>query len=145
MSKGSKNSGNSTTERIMSLSHFAYVSPAPVKTVTVKGGGRGEGSYETETKSQVSYGDKRSGSYGRATTNEKASAGEFQWKNGTSGTKIEYKKSSTVRVGNKSGYTEVYNEQRIRNVSYNNSSSKLVTYSNNDGNDDDYYGYDSDY
>ncbi|KAI3772035.1 hypothetical protein L6452_03209 [Arctium lappa] len=139
MAKGSKNSGNSTPKAVASI---GYISAAPVKTtVTIKGGSGGElGSYET--KSRVSYGDKQSGSYGRETTKEKASAVEFQWKNGTSGTRSEYQKSSTVRVGDKSGYTEVYNEQRVRNVSYNNNSGSknLVTYNNGD-----YYGYDSDY
>lgn len=63
------------------------------------------------------------------------SAREFQCKNGQSGTKREYKKSSTVRVGDKSGYTEIYTEQKVRNVSYNNSKNK-ITYHNDDG-----YGY----
>ncbi|KAI3772033.1 hypothetical protein L6452_03207 [Arctium lappa] len=146
MTKGSKNSGNSASKAVATI---GYISAVPVKTTVTfkggKGGGGGVGSYET--KSRVSYGDKQSGCYGRTTTKEKASAGEFQWKNGTSGTKSEYQKCSTVRVGDKSGYTEVYNEQRVRNVSYNNSSGSknLITYDN----DDIYYGcdcgYDSDY
>ncbi|KAJ9548463.1 hypothetical protein OSB04_021006 [Centaurea solstitialis] len=113
-------------ERKGKESYLAIV--PPVKTsVTVKGGGgHGEGSYET--KSRVSYGDKKSGSYRQSTTMKKKSSGEFQWKDGTSGTKYEYQKSSTVRIGNKSGYTEVYNERRVRKVSYN----------NDGGNDSDY-------
>ncbi|KAL7586098.1 hypothetical protein Lser_V15G38108 [Lactuca serriola] len=140
MTKGSKKtSGYSAPKQIATV---GYISTVPVKTtVTFKGGkGGGEGSYVN--KSRVSFADKQTGCYGRATTKEKASAGEFQWKNGTSGTKNEYKKSSTVRIGDKSGYTEVYNEQRVRNVSYNNNnnSKKLIAYDNGDG-----YGYDSDY
>ncbi|CAH1419508.1 unnamed protein product [Lactuca virosa] len=148
MTKGSKKtSGYSAPKQIACV---GYISTAPVKTtVTFKGGkGGGEGSYVN--KSRVSFADKQTGCYGRATTKEKASAGEFQWKNGTSGTKSEYKKSSTVRIGDKSGYTEVYNEQRVRNVSYNNNnnnSKKLITYDNGDGGEyGGYgYGYDSDY
>ena len=144
MAKGSKNSGNSTPKEAATIGYMSVV-PSVTMVKTVKG----EGSYET--KSRVSYGNKQSGSYGRETTKEKASAGAFQWKNGTSGTKCEYQKSSTLRVGDKSGYTEVYNEQRVRKVRYNNSSAsggnKLVTY-NYGGNAPDYgcdYRYDSDY
>ncbi|KAJ9548462.1 hypothetical protein OSB04_021005 [Centaurea solstitialis] len=145
MTKGSKSSGKA----VASVGYVSAVSAVPVKTTVTfkggKGGGGGIGSYET--KSRVSYGDKQSGCYGRTTTKEKASAGEFQWKNGTSGTKSEYTKSSTVRVGDKSGYTEVYSEQRVRNVSYNKSSgsNNLLTYDNGDYGYGGYgYGYDSD-
>lgn len=128
MTKGSK-----TVVKIRSVSNV------PVKTtVTFKGGkggggGKGKGSYQT--KSRISYGDKQTGCYGRSKKKEKMSAREFQCKNGQSGTKREYKKSSTVRVGDKSGYTEIYTEQKVRNVSYNNSKNK-ITYHNDDG-----YGY----
>lgn len=105
---GSKNSSPSSSrpgvEYMLSL--------FPIKS------GTEEGSYQT--KSQISYHDKQSGSYGRATNMEKKSSGEFQWKNGTSGTKSECKRSQTLRFGNKNGYTEVYNEQRVRHVKYHN-------------------------
>ncbi|GKE07384.1 hypothetical protein Tco_1399402, partial [Tanacetum coccineum] len=51
---------------------------------------------------------------------KKASSGDFHWKNGTSGTRNEYKRTETVRYGDKSGCTEVYNERRVRDVSYEN-------------------------
>jgi len=57
--------------------------------------------------------------------------GESHWKNGTSGTKSEYKKN--LKDGNSNHYTKVYNEkkicnvnnkeQRIHNMSYNKGSS----------------------
>ncbi|MFS7944481.1 hypothetical protein Hanom_Chr06g00512651 [Helianthus anomalus] len=135
MTKESKGSGKSAAKTVATI---GYISSVPVKTTVSfkgsKGSGGGEGSYQT--KSRVSYGDKQSGCYGRATTKEKASAGEFQWKNGTTGTKSEYKQSSTVRVGDKTGYTEVYSEQRVRNVSYDKTSgggNKCITYDNGDG------------
>ncbi|KAM0026133.1 hypothetical protein Hdeb2414_s0020g00554611 [Helianthus debilis subsp. tardiflorus] len=118
MKKGSNGSGNSAPKAVATTG-YAVISPVPVTTTTVSSGGKG--SYQT--KSQYSYGDKQTGSYGRATTTEKASAGDFQWKNGTTGTRSEYTQSSTVRVGDKSGYTEVRSEQSVRNVRYNNSSS----------------------
>ncbi|KAL8254781.1 hypothetical protein R6Q59_033002 [Mikania micrantha] len=140
MTKGSKASGKSASKAVATI---GYISCVPAKTtVTFKGSGGGEGSYQT--KSRISYGDKRSGCYGKATTKEKASAGKFHWKNGTTGTKSEYKQSSTVRVGDKSGYTEVYSEQTVRNVTYDKSgcnSKKYITYANDDGCS---YGYDSD-
>ncbi|KAI3786939.1 hypothetical protein L1987_41031 [Smallanthus sonchifolius] len=148
MTKGSKGSGKSASKTVATI---GYISAVPVKTTVsfkgAKGGGGGEGSYQT--KSRISYGNKRSGLYGRATTKEKASAGEFQWKNGTTGTKSEYKQSSTVRVGDKSGYTEVYREQRVSNVTYDKSTNissgkNYLTY-NDDGGSYGGYGYDSDY
>lgn len=147
MTKGSKASSKSASKSVATID---YISAVPVKTTVsfkgAKGGGGGEGSYQT--KSQISYGDKKSGCYGRVTNKEKASAGEFQWKNGTTGTKSEYKQSSSVRVGDKNGYTEVYNEQRVRNVSYNKSGGsgmKYLTYDNSDGGSfGGCYGYDSD-
>ncbi|XP_024967862.1 uncharacterized protein LOC112507484 [Cynara cardunculus var. scolymus] len=133
MKKGSTSSGNFASKTVGTI---GIISADPVETTVTFNGGKGVGSFET--KSRVSYGDKQSGCYGRKTTKEKASAGEFQWKNGTSGTKSEYKKSSTVRVGNKSGYTEIYSEQRVRDVSYN-KSKYLIEYDNGDN------GYVSDY
>lgn len=142
MTKGSKNVVQSAAPKAVATSGYIGV--------LYNGGnasGGGEDSYQT--KSRASYSDKQSGSYGRATTTEKASAGDFQWKNGTSGTRNEYKQTSTVRVGDKSGYTEVYNEQRVRNVSYNKSSgsNNLITYDNGGSGYNGYgygYGYDSD-
>ncbi|PWA62981.1 hypothetical protein CTI12_AA184400 [Artemisia annua] len=104
MTKGSKASNNTSSKTVAKVG-YGYNSSVPVKTTVTfkggKGGGGGEGSYQN--KSRISYNDKQTGSYARSTTKEKASAGEFQYKNGTSGTKSEFKKSSTVRVGDKSG------------------------------------------
>ncbi|KAI3782184.1 hypothetical protein L2E82_12219 [Cichorium intybus] len=140
MRKGSKNSGYSTSK---SVANVGSISSVPVKTtVTIKGGkGGGEGSYAN--KSRITYANKQTGCYGRATMKEKASAGEFHSKNGTTGTKREYKKSSTIRIGDKSGYTEVYNEQTVRHVSYNKSSynKNFITYGNGDGGEYVKFGY----
>ncbi|KAI3782187.1 hypothetical protein L2E82_12222 [Cichorium intybus] len=139
MSKGSENSGSSAPR---AMANFAYVGPiSTVQAKTTVGGG----SYEN--KSRVSFGDKQTGSYGRATATEKASAGEFEWKNGKSGTRNEYKETATLRIGDKSGYTEVYNEQRIRNVSFNNTSGSknIITYNNGNGGQYGGYGYEYGY
>ncbi|MFS7944479.1 hypothetical protein Hanom_Chr06g00512631 [Helianthus anomalus] len=120
MKKGSNGSGNYAPKAVATTG-YAVISPVPVTTTTTVSSGGGKESYQT--KSHYSYGDKQTGSYGRATTTEKASAGDFHWKNGTTGTRSEYTQSSTVRYGDKSGYTEVRSEQSVRNVRYNNSSS----------------------
>ncbi|KAD5317662.1 hypothetical protein E3N88_17608 [Mikania micrantha] len=84
-------------------------SSVPVNTTVsskgTNGSGGAEGSYQNTTR--ISYGDKQSGCYERETTKEKASVGDFHWKNGTTGTRSEYTQSSTVRFGDKRGYTEV--------------------------------------
>ncbi|KAK1434780.1 hypothetical protein QVD17_00532 [Tagetes erecta] len=139
MTKGSKSYGQSSSKSPAFIGYNAYV---PVKTtVSFKPSGGGEGSYQNT--SRFSYGDKHSGCYGRVTNKEKASAGEFEWKNGTTGTRSEYKQSSTERYGDKNGYTEVYNEQRFRNVTYdrsNCSNKSYITY-NNDNCGGPYGGY----
>nr|XP_043618587.1 keratin, type I cytoskeletal 9-like [Erigeron canadensis] len=124
-SKRSQNSAPSeyTTARI----GLMQVVPANSTAVSHGGGrssGGNRGSYEN--KSQVSYYDKQSGSYARETATEKSTAGDFHWKNGTSGNRSEYKQTETLRFGNKGGYTEVYNEQRIRDVTYDNYGDKRV-------------------
>ncbi|KAK1434781.1 hypothetical protein QVD17_00533 [Tagetes erecta] len=99
----------------------------------------GEGSYQST--SRFSYVDKQSGCYSNVTNKEKASAGDFQWKNGTTGTRNEYKESSTFRFGDKNGYTEVYNEQKVRNVTYDKSnctSNNYIAYDNEHGPYDGY-------
>ncbi|KAL4571287.1 hypothetical protein LXL04_018045 [Taraxacum kok-saghyz] len=125
MEKGSGKFGSSASKPIANLPYHSMVIHVPEKTTV------GEGSFENKTR--VTFGDKQ-GCYGRATATEKASAGEFQWKNGKSGTRSEYKESSTVRIGDKSGYTEVYNEKRFRNVVFNNSSGSknVIDYDNGD-------------
>ncbi|CAH1432638.1 unnamed protein product [Lactuca virosa] len=122
------------------MSGYAYAGPISTVKTTV-----GQGSYEN--KSQVSFSDKQTGSYGRATATEKASTGNFQWQNGKSGTRSEYKESSTVRIGDRSGYTEVYSEQRVRNVNFNNNngSKNVISYDNGDGGNYGGYGYGHDY
>ncbi|GJW28661.1 hypothetical protein Tco_0045536 [Tanacetum coccineum] len=141
MNKESKTSASSEPEHVERIGLIQVVSPRKVSdTVSYKGSG---GKKDTdETKSYTSYNDKQTGSYGRAMTTKMASSGEFQWKNGTRGTRNEYKQTETVRYGDKSGYTEVYNEQRFRNVSYNNNhrSKNVVTYDYGDSDDDIEYG-----
>ncbi|PWA93868.1 hypothetical protein CTI12_AA066170 [Artemisia annua] len=114
--KGSKSSASTEPAYV---GYAEVVSCEPVNnTVSYRGSGAQKGTYET--KSYQSYNDKQTGSYGRVTATEKASSGDFHWKNGTSGTRSEYKQTETVRYGDKSGYTEVYNEQRVRDVRYEN-------------------------
>ncbi|KAM0026135.1 hypothetical protein Hdeb2414_s0020g00554631 [Helianthus debilis subsp. tardiflorus] len=140
MTKGSKGSGNYASKTVATT---GYASSVPVKTtVSFKGSGGEKGSYQN--KSQYSYGDKQTGSYGRGTTTEKASVGDFHWKNGTTGTRSEYTQSSTFRFGDKRGYTEVRNEQSFRDVTYNKSNSgSHITYG--DGDDDEDGGSDGGY
>ncbi|CAI9298170.1 unnamed protein product [Lactuca saligna] len=135
MTRRSANSGPSAPTE---MAGFAYPGPISIMKTTV-----GQGSYEN--KSQVSYRDKHTGSYGRATTIQKVSAGKFQWQNGRSGTMNEYKETSTVRIGDQSGYTEVYNEQRVLNVSFNNNNDiiikNVIAYDNRHGGKKGGYGY----
>ncbi|CAH1439123.1 unnamed protein product [Lactuca virosa] len=84
----------------------------------------GKGSFENKTR--VAFSDKQTGSYGRATATEKV-------------------------IGDKSGYTEVYNEQRVRNVSFNNNNDNknndnknVIAYDHGYGDEHGGYGYDSD-
>ncbi|KAL7263509.1 hypothetical protein ACSBR1_001628 [Camellia fascicularis] len=73
-----------------------------------------------EWTSWMKHEDKKSGSYKRYTTKEKASKGDLHVEKGTGqvGVKDEFKRSSTIRVGNKTGYTEYYTEHRVRDVNY---------------------------
>ncbi|GKD63127.1 hypothetical protein Tco_1305235 [Tanacetum coccineum] len=112
--KESKGSGSSEPKHYATCG-IAIVEPKNT-TIYNRRSGAEKGTYET--KSYASFNDKQIGSYGRATVTEKASSGNFHWKNGTSGTKNEYKQTETVRYGDKSGYAEVYNERRVRDVSY---------------------------
>ncbi|KAH7855996.1 hypothetical protein Vadar_031475 [Vaccinium darrowii] len=75
-------------------------------------------SYERITKAK--YEDKQTGSYERYTTKEKASSGERHVERGSRqvGVRDEYKKSSSVKVGDKSGYTEYQVEERVRRVDF---------------------------
>ncbi|KAL7586104.1 hypothetical protein Lser_V15G38107 [Lactuca serriola] len=135
MTRRSANSGSSSPTE---MAGFAYPGPLSIMKTTV-----GQGSYEN--KSQVSYRDKHTGFYGRATATQKVSAGNFQWQNGKSGTMSEYKETSTVRIGDRSGYTEVYNEQRVRNVSFNNNNGiivkNVIAYDNGHGDKNGGYWY----
>ncbi|KAA8535507.1 hypothetical protein F0562_030510 [Nyssa sinensis] len=85
---------------------------------------QGEQSQAYEKISRVKHEDKQVGSYQRYTAKEKVSHGEYVEKgSGQVGVKDEFKKSSTIKIGNKSGYTEYYSEERVRKVSYGNNSS----------------------
>lgn len=138
MEKGSEKSGSSESKSMENVAYLGTFLTLPMETTV------GEGGFENKTR--VAFSDKQTGSYGRATATEKVSAGDFQWKNGKSGTRNEYKETSTVRIGDKSGYTEVYNEQRVRNVSFNNNndSKNVIAYDHGYGGNYGGYGYDSD-
>ncbi|KAI8016295.1 hypothetical protein LOK49_LG05G02126 [Camellia lanceoleosa] len=94
-----------------------------------------------EWTSRVKHEDKKSGSYERYTTKEKASKGDLHVEKGTGqvGVKDEFKKSSTTRVGDKTGYTEYHTEHWVRDVNYGKITSTNTKYDS----DSDYgHGYD---
>lgn len=64
--------------------------------------------------------DKASGSYQRHTTKEAVSTGARHVERGSGqlGVKNEASWSSTVKVGNKTGYTEYYTHGRVRKVDF---------------------------
>ncbi|KAL8149494.1 uncharacterized protein LOC141706404 [Apium graveolens] len=73
--------------------------------------------------------DKQSGSYERFTGKDKAVCGEpFVDRSGNRGYKNEHTTSATYKVGDKSGYTEYYHEDRVKHVAFDKSSN-----SNNKG------------
>lgn len=108
-------------------------------------------SYERITRAR--YEDKQTGSYERYTTKEKASSSERHVERGTRqvGVRDEVKKSSTVKVGDKSGYTEYQVEERIRHVDFGrgsitNGPNNYASYSRDSvGDDDDNGDYGSGY
>ncbi|KAL2921105.1 hypothetical protein RDABS01_012596 [Bienertia sinuspersici] len=61
--------------------------------------------------------DKSSGSYVRQTSKESYSSGDYS-NRGKTGYKDEFKASSTVRVGDKGGYTEYYKQEKVTRVNY---------------------------
>ncbi|KAL9240621.1 hypothetical protein vseg_014818 [Gypsophila vaccaria] len=71
--------------------------------------------YERTTRSK-DY-DKQTGAYMRGTAKETYSSGDYS-NRGRVGYKDEYKSSSTVRVGDKSGYTEYYKQEKVTRVEY---------------------------
>ncbi|KAI8565806.1 hypothetical protein RHMOL_Rhmol03G0289900 [Rhododendron molle] len=80
----------------------------------------GERSQAYEWTSKINREDKLSGSYERYTAKEKASRGEPHVEKGTGrvGVKDEFKKSTTVKFGNKNGYREYHIEERLRDVNF---------------------------
>ncbi|KAL6552575.1 hypothetical protein OROHE_007939 [Orobanche hederae] len=67
--------------------------------------------------------DKQSGSYERFTAKDKTVSREpFVDRSGNRGYKDEHTTSSTYKVGDKSGYTEYYREERVKHVDYGKSS-----------------------
>ncbi|GJX34709.1 hypothetical protein Tco_0246266 [Tanacetum coccineum] len=86
---------NSSEPKHYATCGIAIVEPKNT-TVSYRGSGAEKGTYET--KSYASFNDKQTGSYGRATVTEKASSGDFHWKNGTSGTRNEYKRTETEEM-----------------------------------------------
>ncbi|KAM7508405.1 hypothetical protein LguiA_018858 [Lonicera macranthoides] len=97
---------------------------------------------------KISNEDKESGNYERYTAKEKASSGERYVEKGSErvGVKDECTRSSKVKIGNKNGYTEIYKEERFRNVDFsknNNNNKTVITYdSDSDSGYDDYCPYD---
>ncbi|XP_074319100.1 uncharacterized protein LOC141656051 [Silene latifolia] len=73
--------------------------------------------YELTTKSS-NY-DNQTGSYIRGTVKDSYSSGDYS-NHGRTGYKDEYKSSSTLRVGDKRGYTEYYKQEKETRVEYNN-------------------------
>ncbi|KAM7508404.1 hypothetical protein LguiA_018857 [Lonicera macranthoides] len=73
-------------------------------------------SYERTLK----YEDKKSEHYERYIVKEKVSSGETHVEKGSGrvGVKDECSWSSKVKVGNRSGYTEYYTEERVRKVDF---------------------------
>ncbi|KMS96178.1 hypothetical protein BVRB_001420 [Beta vulgaris subsp. vulgaris] len=92
--------------------------PRKVDNLAVTTNGKGTKSVGTgEVKCKSSYHDKQSGSYGRVTTKESVSSGDYT-NRGRVGYKDEYKASSTVRVGDKRGYTEFSRQEKFTRVDY---------------------------
>ncbi|KAI8016294.1 hypothetical protein LOK49_LG05G02125 [Camellia lanceoleosa] len=79
-----------------------------------------EQSQAYERTTRVKHEDKQSGSYERYTRKEKASSGDLHVEKGSGrvGVKDEFTKQSTIKIGNKSGYTEYHTEERVRNVNF---------------------------
>ncbi|XP_074284522.1 uncharacterized protein LOC141609327 [Silene latifolia] len=75
--------------------------------------------YELTTKSS-NY-DNQTGSYIRGTVKDSYSSGDYS-NHGRTGYKDEYKASSTLRVGDKRGYTEYHKQEKETRVEYNNPS-----------------------
>ncbi|KAI3416752.1 uncharacterized protein J3R85_015116 [Psidium guajava] len=90
----------------------------PVKESTkqwgVVGGGRSASSYEWTTR--AGQRDKQTGDYARATTKQTFSSGDTVKERSTG--RVGYKETSTVRVGNKGGYSEYEVQERLRTVMY---------------------------
>ncbi|KAM7511714.1 hypothetical protein LguiB_010589 [Lonicera macranthoides] len=97
--------------------------------------------------------DKVTGNYQRYTTTEAASSGARHVERGSGqlGVKNEASRTSTVKVGNKTGYTEYYKHERVREVDFGtsyqsvknsggNNSNQLTTYDHGG-----YYSSDDDY
>ncbi|CAL5387776.1 unnamed protein product [Camellia sinensis] len=124
-----------------------------------------EQSQAYERTTRVKHEDKQSGNYERYTRKEKASSGERHVEKGSGrvGVKDEFTKQSTIKIGNKSGYTEYHTEERVRNVNFgtgsggsngNGPNNRLTyhdnsSYGNNNssggyGNNGGYYGYNYD-
>ncbi|XP_021730500.1 uncharacterized protein LOC110697433 [Chenopodium quinoa] len=93
---------------------YAVVVPNDT-TVSTKQSGASTGNYEMTTRSN-NY-DKQSGSYLRQTAKESYSSGDYS-NRGKTGYKAEYKTSSTVKVGDKGGYTEYYKQEKVTRVNY---------------------------
>lgn len=72
----------------------------------------------------------------RETTKESYSSGDYS-NRGKTGYKAEYKTSSTVKVGDKGGYTEYSTQEKVTRVNYDSGSRSGGSKGNNNNN---YYG-----
>lgn len=89
------------------------------KTVTKQGGQQST----VQQTSRAKYEDKVTGSYERYTAKETVSSGQqfVERSTGRVGFKDEQQRSSTVKIGDKSGYTEYHSEQKVKRVNFENS------------------------
>lgn len=83
--------------------------------VSTKQSGPSTGNYEITNRSN-NY-DKATGSYQRQTSKASYSSGDYS-NRGKTGYKDEFKASTTVRVGDKGGYTEYYKQEKVTRVNY---------------------------
>ncbi|KAA8535503.1 hypothetical protein F0562_030506 [Nyssa sinensis] len=126
MEKGSKNQGLCVYAGKVQTSWISKPNWSKTNTMTSR---QGKQSQAYEKISRVKHEDKQVGSYQRHTEKEKVSHGKYVEKgSGQVGVKDEIKKSSTIKIGNKSGYTEYHREERVRKVSYGNNSSSSRNY-----------------
>ncbi|KAL2921107.1 10 kDa chaperonin [Bienertia sinuspersici] len=95
--------------------HNVLIKVVPADKVVTKQRGPSTRSHEV-TKERKTY-NKSSGSYVRHTSKKSHSSGDYS-SSGKTGYKDERKVSSTVRIGDKGGYTEYYKQEKVTRVNY---------------------------